>query len=294
MDGVVVAVGFSGHGFKMASSLGAVAADLISEGSTNTHVSFVAHAHFVSAQHMSLIFPWGCGIRPDHLVTSAVSYALGDLWSGRGRRSGQLPRQPGDADRLPAGRHHARKRGGPGTCRHGRNPRRRNTSPSWRSGSSSAISTPPRCGERSSRACSPARSPFKGRASSTPSTMNLNRSSRDPGVPVLGDWSSSPWERGCPRCYYGLSLRDLPQPLEQFTSVRLAADGVVRERSVPWGNASTSPGRIGKPGRDPPSARPLSPGSPRPWSRSAAKGAGHRRMEFVPFFAGLAPGCGQS
>src|SRR5215469_9649586 len=47
LDGVVVAVGFSGHGFKMASSLGAVAADLISEGTTATDVSFMDPARFL-------------------------------------------------------------------------------------------------------------------------------------------------------------------------------------------------------------------------------------------------------
>jgi sarcosine oxidase len=51
MDGVVVAVGFSGHGFKMASSLGAVAADLISEGTTTTDVSFMDPARFLPPQH---------------------------------------------------------------------------------------------------------------------------------------------------------------------------------------------------------------------------------------------------
>jgi sarcosine oxidase len=47
MDGVVVAVGFSGHGFKMASSLGAAAADLLSEGTTATDVSFMDPARFL-------------------------------------------------------------------------------------------------------------------------------------------------------------------------------------------------------------------------------------------------------
>jgi sarcosine oxidase len=47
MDGVVVAVGFSGHGFKMASSLGAVAADLISDGTTATDVGFMDPARFL-------------------------------------------------------------------------------------------------------------------------------------------------------------------------------------------------------------------------------------------------------
>jgi sarcosine oxidase len=47
MDGVVVAVGFSGHGFKMASSLGAVAADLIADGTTATDISFMNPARFL-------------------------------------------------------------------------------------------------------------------------------------------------------------------------------------------------------------------------------------------------------
>jgi sarcosine oxidase len=48
MDGVVVAVGFSGHGFKMASSLGAVAADLIADGRTATDVAFMDPARFLA------------------------------------------------------------------------------------------------------------------------------------------------------------------------------------------------------------------------------------------------------
>jgi sarcosine oxidase len=48
---VVVAVGFSGHGFKMASSLGAVAADLIAEGTTTTDISFMDPARFLAPQH---------------------------------------------------------------------------------------------------------------------------------------------------------------------------------------------------------------------------------------------------
>jgi sarcosine oxidase len=51
MDGVIVAVGFSGHGFKMASSLGAVAADLIAEGTTTTDISFMDPARFLAPQH---------------------------------------------------------------------------------------------------------------------------------------------------------------------------------------------------------------------------------------------------
>jgi sarcosine oxidase len=47
MDGVVVAAGFSGHGFKMASSLGAVAADLIADGQTATDVSFMNPARYL-------------------------------------------------------------------------------------------------------------------------------------------------------------------------------------------------------------------------------------------------------
>jgi sarcosine oxidase len=41
MDGVAVAVGFSGHGFKMSAALGAVAADLLADGGTATDVSFM-------------------------------------------------------------------------------------------------------------------------------------------------------------------------------------------------------------------------------------------------------------
>ncbi len=51
MDGIVAAVGFSGHGFKMASSLGAVAADLIAEGSTATDVGFMDPARFLPERH---------------------------------------------------------------------------------------------------------------------------------------------------------------------------------------------------------------------------------------------------
>ena len=47
MDGVVVAVGFSGHGFKMASALGAVAADLVADGTTATDVTFMNPARFL-------------------------------------------------------------------------------------------------------------------------------------------------------------------------------------------------------------------------------------------------------
>jgi sarcosine oxidase len=44
---VVVAVGFSGHGFKMSSSLGAVAADLIADGTTATDISFMDPGRFL-------------------------------------------------------------------------------------------------------------------------------------------------------------------------------------------------------------------------------------------------------
>jgi sarcosine oxidase len=47
MEGVVAAVGFSGHGFKMASALGAVAAELVLDGSTATDVSFMNPARFL-------------------------------------------------------------------------------------------------------------------------------------------------------------------------------------------------------------------------------------------------------
>lgn len=46
MPGVVVAAGFSGHGFKMASSLGAVATELAVDGTTATDVSFLDPARF--------------------------------------------------------------------------------------------------------------------------------------------------------------------------------------------------------------------------------------------------------
>ena len=48
LDGVVVATGFSGHGFKMASSLGAAAADLIAEGTTMTDISFMDPGRFLA------------------------------------------------------------------------------------------------------------------------------------------------------------------------------------------------------------------------------------------------------
>jgi sarcosine oxidase len=47
MEGVVVAAGFSGHGFKMASGLGAIAADLVLDGTTATDVSFMNPARFL-------------------------------------------------------------------------------------------------------------------------------------------------------------------------------------------------------------------------------------------------------
>jgi sarcosine oxidase len=47
MEGVVVAAGFSGHGFKMASALGAIAADLLLDGTTATDVSFMNPARFL-------------------------------------------------------------------------------------------------------------------------------------------------------------------------------------------------------------------------------------------------------
>ena len=47
MEGVVVAAGFSGHGFKMASAFGAIAADLLLEGTTATDISFMDPARFL-------------------------------------------------------------------------------------------------------------------------------------------------------------------------------------------------------------------------------------------------------
>jgi sarcosine oxidase len=47
MPGTVAAVGFSGHGFKMASALGAVAADLAVSGTSPTDVSFMSPSRFL-------------------------------------------------------------------------------------------------------------------------------------------------------------------------------------------------------------------------------------------------------
>src|SRR3984957_20361698 len=49
MDGVAVAVGFSGPGCKMGGALGAVAADLVAEGTTATDISFLDPARFLPA-----------------------------------------------------------------------------------------------------------------------------------------------------------------------------------------------------------------------------------------------------
>ena len=57
MNGVVVAVGFSGHGFKMATSLGAVAADLIAEGTSTTDVSFMDPMRFSGTQRTVAALP---------------------------------------------------------------------------------------------------------------------------------------------------------------------------------------------------------------------------------------------
>lgn len=46
MEGVVVAAGFSGHGYKMASALGAIAADLVLDGTTTTDIGFMSPARF--------------------------------------------------------------------------------------------------------------------------------------------------------------------------------------------------------------------------------------------------------
>jgi sarcosine oxidase len=57
MDGVVVAVGFSGHGFKMATSLGAVAADLIAEGTTTTDIGFMDPMRFSGPEQTVAALP---------------------------------------------------------------------------------------------------------------------------------------------------------------------------------------------------------------------------------------------
>jgi sarcosine oxidase len=49
MEGVVIAAGFSGHGFKMASALGAIAADLLLDGTTSTDIGFMNPARFLGA-----------------------------------------------------------------------------------------------------------------------------------------------------------------------------------------------------------------------------------------------------
>lgn len=48
VPGLVAAIGFSGHGFKMAPALGAVAADLIADGETPTPVGFMNPARFLT------------------------------------------------------------------------------------------------------------------------------------------------------------------------------------------------------------------------------------------------------
>jgi sarcosine oxidase len=57
MDGVVVAIGFSGDGFKMASSLGAVVADLIPEGTSTTDIGFRDPARFLAPQRTVAAVP---------------------------------------------------------------------------------------------------------------------------------------------------------------------------------------------------------------------------------------------
>ena len=57
MDGVVVAVGFSGHGFKMASSLGAVAAELVCGETAATDVGFMDPARFLEPRRTLAALP---------------------------------------------------------------------------------------------------------------------------------------------------------------------------------------------------------------------------------------------
>jgi sarcosine oxidase len=66
MDGVIVAVGFSGHGFKMASSLGAVAADLIAEGTTTTDISFMDPARFLPDGGITGMLPLNAEATAEH------------------------------------------------------------------------------------------------------------------------------------------------------------------------------------------------------------------------------------
>ena len=47
MPGVIAAFGFSGHGFKMASALGAVAAELAVDGTSPTDVGYLDPTRFL-------------------------------------------------------------------------------------------------------------------------------------------------------------------------------------------------------------------------------------------------------
>ena len=47
MPGVIAAFGFSGHGFKMASALGAVAAELAVDGTSTTDVGYLDPTRFL-------------------------------------------------------------------------------------------------------------------------------------------------------------------------------------------------------------------------------------------------------
>ena len=114
MDGVVVAVGFSGHGFKMASSLGAVAADLLADGQTGTDVSFMNPARFLVAGHRSGQPAGGRhgGERGKQggVVTGVPDYTVGGA-DRAGRVAGARPvrgRPRGGGHRVPAGRDHPR------------------------------------------------------------------------------------------------------------------------------------------------------------------------------------------
>ena len=79
LDGVVVAVGFSGHGFKMSSSLGAVAADLIADGTTATDISFMNPGALPAAGTVPRRPPAGRFLSRGALMTEIPPYVLGDL-----------------------------------------------------------------------------------------------------------------------------------------------------------------------------------------------------------------------
>ena len=198
LDGVVVAVGFSGHGFKMASSLGAVAADLIADGTTATDISFMDPGALPAAGADPRRPPPGRCLSRGALMTEIPPYVLGDL-TVPARVAGPrlLPGRPG--------------RRAPSRCRSSSptapSPARCSASPPastagstcrwWRSGSSSASWTRPGCAAPSWPASSPARSPSSsGPRSSTRSTA---RTSTGPSPATRSAARPRAWPPGCSR-----------------------------------------------------------------------------------------------